>query len=87
MSSIAVKENKEKDIVEALKKWVSDRNEGVAADEVGIGTDLIDTGLLDSLQFVSFMLLIEELRGNALKESEVDLGNFRTIETILKVLF
>jgi acyl carrier protein len=50
-------------------------------------TELQDAGLLDSLNFLDFVLLIEELSGKSIKLDELDLQDFRSIAAVLEKFF
>jgi acyl carrier protein len=45
-------------------------------------TDLIDTGILDSLKFVDLLLHVEQKFGAKVDMGDLDLDNFRSIEKI-----
>jgi acyl carrier protein len=45
-------------------------------------TDLIDTGLLDSLQFVQLVLLIEEEFGMRISLEDIEIDHLRSIGSI-----
>ena len=49
-------------------------------------TDLMDTGLLDSLSFVSLLLHIEEVFGVQVSIATVELESFATISRIANLL-
>ena len=49
--------------------------------------DLIDRGLIDSLRFMDFVLLIEELSGITIHLDNLDIEQFRTIDNIKKSFF
>ena len=49
-------------------------------------TDLIETGILDSLKFVDLLLHLEQKFGIHIDMSDLDLDNFRSIEKIAEFL-
>lgn len=49
-------------------------------------TDLLDSGLLDSLQLVDLMLLIEEHFGHRIAIEAIDLENLRSLARIAQLL-
>ncbi len=50
------------------------------------GTDLIETGLLDSLALVSLILELETEFGLSVSYDELEIDNFRTLESIAQFL-
>ncbi|MDC8004288.1 phosphopantetheine-binding protein [Aureisphaera galaxeae] len=73
--------------LDTLKTWLLqlDANEGV--EDISPNEDLIDGGLIDSLEFVSFLMLIEDLRGAEITSFEMELDKFRTLNSIIKNFF
>jgi D-alanine--poly(phosphoribitol) ligase subunit 2 len=51
-----------------------------------VDTDLVDTGLLDSLALVELLFAIEQRFGVDLSLGELDIENFRTVERIAAFL-
>jgi acyl carrier protein len=49
-------------------------------------TDLIDSGLLDSMGLVELMVGLEERFGSKIAFDEIEIDNFRTIEAIAGLL-
>jgi acyl carrier protein len=49
--------------------------------------DLIETGLIDSLRFVDFVLLIAELSGRDIPLDDIDIEAFRSIDAIRRAWF
>jgi acyl carrier protein len=66
--------------IKRLRDWILERNPEL--DDVPADADIIDNRLITSLQFVGFMLFIEELRGAPLKAEEVNIESFRTLRAI-----
>ena len=52
----------------------------------GPDTDLIDSGVLDSLQLVQLLLQIEERMGTRIPLEDVDLDDLRTVERLSRVI-
>lgn len=50
------------------------------------GTDLIDTGLLDSLTFVELLFQIEQSMGVQVDIEEIDLDDLRTVAKIAELV-
>jgi acyl carrier protein len=67
---------------EDLKTWVIERNPEVT--DLDADTDIIESRIVNSLQFVELMLFVEELCGRELTADEVNLEAFRTLRSIEK---
>ena len=52
--------------------------------ELTLDDDLIDRRAVDSLAFVEFLYLLEELGGEAIDPEDIDLDDFRTLRAIDK---
>ncbi|MCS0639776.1 acyl carrier protein [Streptomyces sp. LP05-1] len=68
-----------------VRSWILQRNPDLT--EVDPETDLIETRIVDSLQFVELVLHIEELRGKAMDFDDIDLDAFRTLKDIERNFF
>jgi acyl carrier protein len=73
------------DIITALKQRILTNNPGL--DDVDPHADLVDEGLINSLQFISFLMLIEELREREVPEEDVEIDRFRSLATIYANFF
>ncbi len=51
-----------------------------------VDTDLLDTGLLDSLQLVELLVVLEQEFGTTISFDEIELDNFRTIRNIAHLI-
>jgi acyl carrier protein len=51
-------------------------------DVPSVDTDLVETGLLDSLQFVQLVLLLEEDFGMHVSLEDLDIDHFRSVGSI-----
>ncbi|MFC4611474.1 acyl carrier protein [Streptomyces maoxianensis] len=58
------------------------RKLNASVDTIDWDRDLIDARILDSLAFVEFLLLMEELTGEQIDLSKTDVSNFRTLNRI-----
>jgi acyl carrier protein len=71
--------------VDKLRQWI------VAAKpqsiEIGLDTDLIEQGALDSLQMVNFLLFIEEMRGDEIPEALIRTQYFTSLRVIAQMFF
>ncbi|MFE5870751.1 acyl carrier protein [Streptomyces roseifaciens] len=65
-----------------MRSWILERNPDLT--ELDQETDIIETRIINSLQFVELVLYVEELRGTMLQSNEVDLDAFRTLKGIEK---
>jgi acyl carrier protein len=63
-----------------VRDWILERNPDLA--DLQPETDIIDSRIVDSLQFVELVLFIEDLRGTALESNDVSLDSFRTLKSI-----
>jgi acyl carrier protein len=63
------------------------RQRNPAVNAVDWSQDLIDMRILDSLAFVEFIFLLEELSGTQIDPQMIDVENFRTLERIDKAFF
>lgn len=70
----------EPDPIARLRAFVLDAQEEPRA--FADADDLIENGLIDSLRFVDFVLLIAELSGRDIQLDEIDIEAFRSLETI-----
>lgn len=67
-----------------LIKFVQSRGERYAT--VTSLTDLIDSGLLDSLLLVDLILYIEQLCGIRFESDDINPSNFRTMSAIVSLV-
>ncbi|WP_030542502.1 hypothetical protein [Streptomyces albus] len=68
-----------------VRDWILERNPDLT--ELRPETDIIDSRIVDSLQFVELVLFIEDLRGTALGSDDVSLDAFRTLKSIEQTFF
>ena len=59
---------------------------GLEADAVGPETDVLESGLLDSVTFVDLLVRLEEAFGVEVEVDEVELDDFRTARAIARFL-
>ncbi|MET9533755.1 MULTISPECIES: acyl carrier protein [unclassified Streptomyces] len=67
---------------EDVRSWILERNPELT--ELDPETDIIESRIVDSLQFVELVLHVEDLRGQMLESDAVDLDSFRTLKDIEK---
>jgi acyl carrier protein len=70
------------DKISAILAFIHERNPEVG--ELSMDDDLIDLRAVDSLAFVEFLYLLEELSGETIDPEEIDLEDFRTLRAIGK---
>lgn len=68
-----------------LREWIAAKNQ--RATEIGIDTDLIKDGILDSLHMVNFILYIEEIRGKEIPEALIQPEYFFSLRVIHDTFF
>ncbi|OKI43553.1 acetyl xylan esterase [Streptomyces sp. TSRI0281] len=60
--------------------WLRERNPTV--EEIPEDLDLIENRLIDSLSFMEFILLVEDLIGRELRLDQIDVDQFRTLRSL-----
>jgi acyl carrier protein len=68
------------DPIQAVRAFILDRNPTIG--QVDNELDLIDSRAINSLAFVEFIFLLEELTGEPIDPEELDLDDFRTLNAI-----
>ncbi|MEV7807461.1 acyl carrier protein [Microbispora sp. NPDC088329] len=66
--------------MQAVRAFILGRNPKLG--EVPDDLDLIDSRAINSLAFVEFIFLLEELTGEPIDPEELDLDDFRTLAAI-----
>lgn len=66
--------------MQSVQEFILKRNP--ALDRLAGDLDLIDSRAINSLAFVEFIFLLEELTGEAIDPEELDLDDFRTLDAI-----
>ncbi|MBQ1047302.1 phosphopantetheine-binding protein [Micromonospora sediminimaris] len=66
--------------MQAVREFILDRNPKL--DKLDDDLDLIDSRAINSLAFVEFIFLLEELTGESIDPEELDLDDFRTLNAI-----
>jgi acyl carrier protein len=64
-----------------IRAWIVNRNPD-AEGHVGADTDIIDSRIVNSLQFVELLLYVEKLSGCEIAADDVDIDMFRTPRVI-----
>ncbi|GGO10187.1 hypothetical protein GCM10010116_20480 [Microbispora rosea subsp. aerata] len=68
------------DPIQAVRDFIIERNPKLG--EVPDDLDLIDSRAINSLAFVEFIFLLEELTGEPIDPEALDLDDFRTLAAI-----
>ncbi|GHD80322.1 hypothetical protein GCM10010336_63660 [Streptomyces goshikiensis] len=68
------------DVTKPVVDWLLERNPTV--DEIPEDLDLIENRLIDSLGFMEFVLLLEDLIGRELQLDQIDVDQFRTLRSL-----
>lgn len=68
-----------KEITSELKNYLLKNNEGLS---IGDDTDLIDSGLVDSLGLMDLVFYIEKIAGCRIGMEDIEVKNFKTIKII-----
>jgi len=68
-----------------LRDWVLSTKQQTI--EIGLETDLIKEGALDSLEMVNFLLFIEEIRGQEIPEALIQPEFFTSLRVIHDTFF
>jgi acyl carrier protein len=76
----------EGELVQRIKDWIRQNQEQVHMVPVDIteSTDLIASGVLDSMGFIDLMLFLETVTGDKIDLSEADPAEFTTINGLCK---
>lgn len=68
------------DPMQAVREFILDRNPKLG--QLDNEMDLIDSRAINSLAFVEFIFLLEELTGESIDPEELDVDDFRTLNAI-----
>jgi acyl carrier protein len=66
--------------IQAVRNFILERNPKLS--DLGNDLDLIDSRAINSLAFVEFIFLLEELTGEQIDPEELNLDDFRTLDAI-----
>jgi acyl carrier protein len=66
--------------MQAVREFILGRNPKL--EQLTDDLDLIDSRAINSLAFVEFLFLLEELTGESIDPEELDLDDFRTLKTV-----
>ncbi|MFE6222584.1 acyl carrier protein [Streptomyces sp. NPDC057854] len=68
------------DVTKPIVDWIRERNPTI--ESVPADLDLIESRLIDSLGFMEFVLLLEDLIGRELQLDQIDVNHFRTLRSL-----
>lgn len=71
--------------LQQLKDWILKRHP--ECEDIPADLDLIDNRLIDSLSFVEFLFLLEELSGRSIDMDTIDVECIRRLEVIEERFF
>lgn len=72
---------------EMLRAWLLANRPGLRSEDLHEDTDLIDSRVVDSLQFTELVLFVEQLSGRELLTEDLDPHPFRTLGRIRATFF
>ncbi|MFH9959413.1 acyl carrier protein [Streptomyces roseolus] len=67
--------------MERLTAWIQDKNPGLEG-PVDAHEDLIEARLIDSMDFLEFIDLLEDISGTSIDLQEVTIDDFRTLARV-----
>ncbi|MCX4851141.1 acyl carrier protein [Streptomyces sp. NBC_00893] len=68
------------DAIKPVVDWLRERNPTV--EEIPEDLDLIENRLIDSLAFMEFILLLEDVIGRELQLDQIDVNQLRTLRSL-----
>jgi acyl carrier protein len=63
-----------------VKEWLLSKNPHL--EDIDLDLNLLENRLIDSLQFVSFLMFLEEIREEEIEVDQVDFSMFQTLRNI-----
>lgn len=81
-----MKTMREDELLGQIRQWISQNHQSTAADTLDLsdGTDLIASGLLDSMAFIELIVFVETLTEAKIDLSDIDPAEFTTIRGFCK---
>jgi hypothetical protein len=67
--------------MEAVIQWIRSKHPDLKG-EIARDTDLIESRLIQSLSFLEFITLLEELTGEQIDVAALNINDFRTLDRI-----
>ncbi|MET7757974.1 phosphopantetheine-binding protein [Streptomyces sp. NPDC005389] len=68
------------DVTKPIVDWLRERNPTV--EDIPDDLDLIESRMIDSLGFMEFILLLEDMIGRELHLDQIDVNQFRTLRSL-----
>ncbi|GLW21375.1 acyl carrier protein [Microbispora triticiradicis] len=68
--------------IDQIKEWILAKHKNRT--DVGVDEDLVDSRLVDSLSFVEFVFLIQEVSGVEIDMDTLNISDIRTLAAIEK---
>ncbi|MFB7587009.1 acyl carrier protein [Streptomyces sp. NPDC056169] len=67
--------------MERIAEWLHEKNPGLVG-PIDADEDLIEARLIDSMDFLEFIDLLEEMSGDSIDLQEVTIDDFRTLSRV-----
>ncbi|MEW5542997.1 acyl carrier protein [Streptomyces cyaneofuscatus] len=67
--------------MQRVTAWLNEKNSGLDS-PIGVEEDLIEARLIDSMDFLEFIDLLEEISGDSIDLQEVTIDDFRTLARV-----
>ncbi|MER5864809.1 acyl carrier protein [Kitasatospora sp. NPDC002040] len=67
--------------MERIVSWLHEKNPGLDG-PIGTEEDLIEARLIDSMDFLEFISLLEQISGSEIDLQEVTIDDFRTLDRV-----
>lgn len=64
----------------AIRAWIAEKR--TSAGEVDLDQDLIESRIIDSLDFAEFLFFLEDVSGRVIDLAQVELDTFRSLRSI-----
>ena len=79
----------ETELVGLVLGWIAEKSQNTVASSNGIGkdTDLLSSGILDSLDFVNLLVFIEEEAGCKIDLADIEPEDFSTVQGLCRCAF
>jgi acyl carrier protein len=68
--------------ISKVREWIVQKNSSIHPDVLTEDIDLIENRIIDSLQFVEFILFLEEITGRDVYTQEFKLDSVKTMRAI-----
>ncbi|MET9696753.1 acyl carrier protein [Streptomyces sp. NPDC006529] len=72
--------------MERIAAWLHEKNPGLEG-AIGADEDLIEARLIDSMDFLEFIDLLEEISGSTIDLQDVTIDDFRTLARVRERFF